>query len=96
MLTIRGEQFRAAGMIRWHLQRVLRGQQLSAAGDKPEKALPARIPPAQKKAFLALMKRRSVRAVQDDFRRLIRADLAMKSGTPAPAALQDLVVALCS
>ena len=96
MLTVRGEEFRVAGTIRWHLRQVLRGCQLAAAGDRPEKALPARIPPAQRNAFLALMKRRSLRAVQGDFRNLIRTDLAMKSGTPPLAALQELVILLCS
>lgn len=96
MLTARGEEFRVTGMIRWHLQKVLRGCELAAAGDRPEKVLPERIPPQQRSAFLSLMKRRSLRAVRADFRNLIRTDLAMKSGTPALGALQELVVLLCS
>ncbi len=96
MLTTRGQEFRVTGLIRWHLQKVLRGCQLAAAGDRPEKALSPKIPPSQRNAFVSLVKRRSLRAVQSDFRNLIRTDLAMKSGTPAQAALQELVILLCS
>ena len=96
MLTVRGEEFRVTGMIRWHLRKVLRGCQLAAAGDRPERALSPKIPPPQRNAFLSLMKRRSLRAVQGDFRNLIRTDLGMKSGTPPLAALQELVILLCS
>ena len=96
MATVRGEQFRTLGMIRWHLQKVLRGCQLAAGGGRPEAALSQKVPPAQRSAFLALIKRRSLEKVQADFRNLIRTDLAMKSGTPALAALQELVILLCS
>ncbi len=95
MLTARGEEFRTLGMIASHLRRVLRAGQLAACGADPAAALNPRMPYHAKQAFLAMLSRRPLRAVQEDFRRLIRADLGMKSGADAGAALQELVVGLC-
>ena len=94
MLTTRGEEFKTLGLIGWHLRKVLAAQQLAAAGQRPDAGL--RMPPAQKRVFLEMLKRRPAAKIQGDFRKLIAADLAMKSGTPPRAALQDLVVALCT
>jgi len=94
MLTTRGEEFRTLGLIGWHLRKVLAAQQQAAAGQRPGAAL--RMPSAQKRVFLEMLKRRPAAKIQGDFRKLIAADLAMKSGTPPRAALQDLVVALCT
>ena len=96
MLTARGEEFRVLGMIASHLRRVLRAQELVAAGKDPSAALNPRMPYRAKNAFLSLLARRSLGALQGDFRRLIRADLGMKSGADPGAALQELVVCLCS
>ena len=53
------------------------------------------MPYAQQNAFAAMLKRRPLRAFHDDFRKLIRADLAIKSGTEPTAAMQELVGQLC-
>ena len=96
MLTARGEEFRTLGIVASYLRRALRGQQLSAGGGDPTGALNPRMPYRAKQAFLAMLARRSLGALQEDFRSLIRADLGMKSGVEAAAALQELVVDLCS
>lgn len=95
MLQTRGDEFKTLGMISWHLRRALLAKELLAAGRPERQALP-RIPTAQRSGFLAMLKRRSLASFHRDFRRLIRADLAMKSGTSPAVALQQLVVRLCS
>lgn len=95
MLTVRGEEFKVMGMIAWHLRRALKGRQLADAGQSPDGALPPRFPPAQKRAFAQLCQRRSRRAFQGDYRKLIATDLAMKSGADPKAALQKLLVEMC-
>ena len=95
MLQIRGDEFKTLGMIAWHLRRSLMAKELVASGTPARQAVP-RMPARQSNAFLAMLKRRPLSAFHQDFRRLIRADLAMKSGTEPTAALQDLVVWLCS
>jgi len=94
MLTKRGEEFKVSGLIAWHLRRVLAAQQAIAAGKPAKSALP-NMPFHQQNAFLAMLQRRPLPKLQADFRRLIATDLAMKSGTNASAALQELVVQLC-
>jgi len=94
MLTRRGEEFKVLGLIVWHLRRVLGTQQAIAAGKPARSAMPP-MPFAQQSAFAAMLQRRPLAKLQADFRRLIAADLAMKSGANAPAALQELVVQLC-
>ena len=97
MLTARGEEFRTLGMIAWHLRRALQAQQRIQAGATPRQAVGTlRMPYRQQAAFVAFLQRRSPRALRADFRSMIRADLAMKSGTDPKAALQELVVRLCS
>ena len=95
MLTTRGDEFKTLGMIAWHLRRAVQAQQLLQAGKRPQEALP-RMPYAQRDAFLRMLTRRPMKAFHSDFRRLIRADLAMKTGTDAKAAMQQLVVDLCT
>lgn len=94
MLTQRGDEFKALGLINWHLHRVLSAQQKLQAGAAPNKAIPF-MPFAQQKPFLDMLHRRSLDKLQQDFRRLIAVDLAMKSGAKSDAALTDLVVQLC-
>ena len=96
MLTSRGEEFRVMGMIASHLRRVLSAQQLAAAGKDPASALNPRMPYHAKNAFLAMLQRRPLRVLEGDFRRLIRADLGLKSGLNPTATLQELIVALCN
>ncbi len=95
MLRTRGDEFKTLGLIAWHLRRALTAKEQLAAGVDPRQALP-RMPYAQQKAFTAMLNRRPLRAFHDDFRKLIRTDLAMKSGTKPVAAMQELVVGLCS
>ena len=94
MTTQRGEEFKALGMIVWHLRRALGAQQNLQAGMPPQRALP-KMPYDVQAGFLAYLKRRPLEKLQQDFRRLIAADLAMKSGTTAQSALTELVVQLC-
>lgn len=96
MLNKRGEEFRVLGLIASHLRKALLAQQLKQLGQNPESVLPYNMPPMAKKAFLNLLARRPLRKMQMDFRKLIRADLGMKSGTEPLAAMQDLIVALCT
>lgn len=95
MLNTRGDEMKTLGLIAWHLRRVLKAQQDLAAGRSEKDALP-RMPAAARHAFLAMLGRRPLRQLQADFRRLLRADLAVKSGVPPRAAMQQLVIGLCS
>ncbi len=92
MLTTRGEEFKTLGQVAWHLRRSLAAARQVAAGQSPS----LRMPPQQRNAFLAMLKRRPVSKLEADFRRMIQTDLAMKSGVKPKAAMQELVVALCS
>jgi DNA polymerase-3 subunit delta len=94
MLRTRGDEFKTLGLIAWHLRRAMTAKEKIAAGAKARQVLP-NMPYEPQRAFMAMLQRRSLRAFHDDFRKLIRADLAMKSGTEPRAALQELVVQLC-
>lgn len=95
VLSQRGEEFRALGSITWHLRRALAAQQALLAGLPPQRALP-RMPYDAQAAFLAYIKRRPLAKLQQDFRRLLAADLGMKSGADATSTLTELVVQLCT
>ena len=45
---------------------------------------------------MGYLKRRPIEKLQQDFRRMIAADLAMKSGATPQSALTELVVQLCT
>jgi DNA polymerase-3 subunit delta len=92
MLTARGEEFRTLGLIAWHLRRALSAKEQMATGGSPD----VRMPPRQRSAFLAMVRRRPMRRMERDFARLLEADLGMKSGLEPQAALQSLVVGLCA
>ena len=94
MMVRRGEEFKTLGMLRWHLGRALSAQQALSVGASQQQALPA-MPYEQRNAFLAMLKRRGTGGLLTDFRRLLQADQAMKSGTNPKAAMQELVVKLC-
>ena len=96
MLTTRGEEFKVLGMIGWHLRKAMRAQQLIARGSSPDAALRTCRVFYGKREFLSMLQRRPAAALQDDFRRMIRADLGMKTGANPAAALQQLVMALCN
>lgn len=95
MLTRKGEEFRTLGAIASHLRRATKGHALKAAGKDPSAVLPFNMPFRAKNDFLTMLARRSLAKFQGDFRRMIAADLAMKSGADPLAAMQELVVALC-
>jgi len=97
MTLARGSEFQTLGLIAWHLRRALHAHQLIQGGQPPQKAVRSiKMPSSQRGAFLAFVMRRPLGVLQADFRRLIRADLGMKSGLEPVAALQELVVALCT
>jgi len=96
LLTQPGEEFRVAGLIGWHLRRLLKAKYMQAAGQSNEHVFRTlKIGRAGQDSFRRLLKRRSLKQVCGDFRQLIRVDLAMKTGRDPKAALQWLVVALC-
>jgi DNA polymerase-3 subunit delta len=95
MLRVRGDEFRTLGAVAWHLRRALLAQRQIASGVSPRQAVP-RMPDPQREAFLQMLGRRGLAVLQADFRRMIQADLAMKSGAEPKAALQELLVALCT
>jgi len=94
MLTVRGDEFKSLGMIAWHLRRVVKVQQLLAGGkslDAAKKSVRMFHPQLGK-----LMKQRPMAKLTGDFRKLLQTDRAMKTGANPTAALQHLVVSLCS
>ena len=94
MLQTRGEEFRVLGSLAWHLRRGLASGQKLRAGQPPEAALPW-MPAQEKQAFLEMIRRRGPSGLMRDLRRLLQADLAMKTGADPVATLQDLVTGLC-
>ena len=96
LLTRSGEEYRVLGLIGWHLRRVLKAKQMQAAGRGEGEILKAvKVFGAGRAPFQQLLARCSLHEVCSDFRELIRADLAIKTGRNGKAALQCLVVALC-
>lgn len=98
MLTQRGEEFKVLGMVGWHLRRLLKAQHMRASGKTDAQIFAAfRIENwrAKQESLRRAMSRRSLSQVSADFRELIRADLAMKTGGNAEIALQRLIVSLC-
>ncbi len=95
MMSGRGEEFKVLGLLGWHLRRALAAQQAVAAGQPPARALP-KMPYSAQNDFLAMLKRRSLARLGQDFGRLLAADLAMKSGASPTSAMQELIVALCT
>lgn len=96
MLNVKGDEFKVAGLLASHLRRMLKCQQQVVAGMSVDAVLPRNLPPNARTQIMDLLKRRPLSRMQQDFRRLIATDLAMKSGQTAATALQDLVVALCT
>lgn len=94
MMNRRGEEFKVLGSLRWHLNRALTAAQAIKKGVPADQAVPY-MPFLQKAAFEAMLRRRGIGKLLGDFRRLARADIAMKSGTEAQSAMQDLVMGLC-
>lgn len=87
----RGDELRVLGMLGWHLRRALQGAEDLAA----RRPLSVRMPPAARASFETMVRRRGQGKLQQDMRRLLRADLALKSGGDPTATMQELVIALC-
>ena len=96
MLTVRGEEFKTLGMIAWHLRRVMRASQMVAEGKSPDVAMKSLRVFYNKPQFAQLLKRRPGPKLITDFRRLLAADRAMKTGARAQVALEQLVVGMCT
>ncbi len=92
MLTRRGEEFRVLGSIGWHLRRALTAREQMDSGRTVE----LRMPYQQRQAFMSYLNRRGAVKFQSDFRRLISADLALKTGAKPDLALQMLLMGLCN
>jgi DNA polymerase III subunit delta len=95
-LARRGEEFRILGGIGAHVRQAIAGASLLQAGQDPCQALPPNVPPHVRGQFLELLKRRPLRKLQADARRVLSADLALKSGASPRGTMQDLVLALCA
>lgn len=95
-LQTRGAEFALLGQIAWHIRRALQVAQDVAAGQNPTAAMRAARVFYGQQEFQAMLRRRSLKKLQADFRRLIAADLGMKSGTEALPAMQQLVIELCN
>jgi DNA polymerase-3 subunit delta len=95
MLTRKGLEFMVLGQIGGHLRRAIKGQSIRQAGGDPREALNPYMPSDAKQKYLDLLRRRPLAVLQQDFRRVLAADLAMKSGAEPRAAMQDLVLSLC-
>lgn len=95
-LTVRGNEFMVLGSLASHIRTAIRGKSAAMEGNDPATALPFNIPFKAKQEFLRLMRRRSLSKLYGDARRLIAADLALKSGAKPHAMLCELIVTLCN
>ena len=95
-LAVRGAEFALIGQIAWHVRRALRVAQAAAAGQNILSAMQAGKVFYGKQEFQAMIRRRPARKLQADMRKLIAADLGMKSGLGAKPAMQQLVIELCN
>jgi DNA polymerase-3 subunit delta len=95
-LQTRGAEFALLGQIAWHVRRALQAAQDIAAGQSPAAAMKtARVFYGQRE-FQAMLRRRSLKQLQADVRRLLKADLGMKTGLAPLPAMQQLVIELCN
>ncbi|MFP3938595.1 MAG: DNA polymerase III subunit delta [Phycisphaerae bacterium] len=91
-MNVRGEEFRVLGQLAWHLRRALTWKQQMVTTGKCDFG---KMPRQVANAYTNMLRRRTLSDLQQDFRRLIRADLAMKSGHAPRRVMQQLVVELC-
>jgi DNA polymerase III subunit delta len=95
-LTQSGQEYRLLGLLGWHLRRALKAKHMQQAGlGEAEIFRTLKIFGQGQSALRRLLSRRGLEQMCGDFRRLIQADLAMKTGTDTKAALQSLIVSLC-
>ena len=95
-LSKRGAEFMLLGELAWHIRRSLQVQQRIEAGDNPQFAMKSARVFYGKREFMDMLKRRPRAKLQTDMRRLIAADLGMKSGLGPKPAMQQLVTELCN
>ncbi len=96
MLQARGDEFKALGLLRWHLHKALAVAEGIAAGRRGDQvAADNKVPRFLARDFAAMVQGRGQAGIQRDMRRLLTADLAMKTGAEPKAAMRDLVVGLC-
>lgn len=93
-MSVRGAEFGLLGQVRWNVQRSLQAQQRISGGENPQ-AVFRSLRIFKDREFAAYLRRRGLAGLQGDMKKLIQADLAMKSGTEPKAAMQELIVALC-
>jgi DNA polymerase III subunit delta len=95
-LTQSGEEYRLLGMLGWHLRRVLKAKHLLVAGRSESQVFDTlRVFGPGQQLMRRFLARKSLSQIAQDFRLLIRADLAMKTGRDGKATLQALIVGLC-
>ena len=96
MLTTRGEELKTLGLLRWHIQKAVKAAEAVATGANPQQAAAsAGVPGFLARDFGRMVQKRGLTKLHGDLRRLLMADLALKSGTDPGAAMRDLVTALC-
>lgn len=93
-MAVRGAEFGLLGQLRWNVQRSLQAQQRIGGGENPQ-AVFRSLRIFKDREFSTYLRRRGLRGLQGDMKKLLQADLAMKSGTEPKAAMQQLIVALC-
>ena len=96
VLSTRGAEFMLLGELAWHIRRALQVQQRIEAGENPQSAMKAARVFYGQREFMDMLKRRPRAKLQTDMRRLIAADLGMKSGLGPKPAMQQLVTELCN
>jgi DNA polymerase-3 subunit delta len=94
-MQTRGAEFALLGQLAWHVRRSLQAVQAIRSGQDRRRALKAAKVFYNEREFEAMLRRRGERKLQQDMRRILRADLGLKSGLAPRAAMQDLVVQLC-
>jgi DNA polymerase III subunit delta len=95
-MTSRGAEFAILGQLAWHVRRAVQVAQAVRSGDNPNAAMKSARVFFGQREFLAMLKRRGLRKLQQDTRRLLAADLGMKSGLKPHQAMQQLVMELCT
>lgn len=95
-MDTRGAEFGLLGQLSWHVRRSLQVVQAIRAGENRNQALRGGKVFYNQDAFQGMLRRRGERQLQQDMRRVLWADLALKSsGGTARGIMQDLVMSLC-
>ncbi|MBN1941872.1 MAG: DNA polymerase III subunit delta [Phycisphaerae bacterium] len=95
-LRTRGAEFALLGQIAWHVRRALQAAQGVAAGQSPAAAMKAARVFYGQREFQDMLRKRGLKKLQADARRLLKTDLGMKTGTNPLPAMQQLVIELCN